>query len=85
MESWDPEIYAEKMTEAAGLGERWFSVRFTDPESYQEAVWDLFTEEGIWNALRSSGVSDSQTHVIYSQNDLFYEISVRLDGEDEGD
>ena len=85
LDIWDASVYCEKMTQAYQVGEDWFSVRFTGPEAYREAVDDLFGGDGIWDALRDSGVSVGQTHVVYSQNDMFYEISVRLDGEDEGD
>ena len=85
LDVWDPDVYSEKMSLAAEAGEDWFCVRFTDPEAYGEAVEALFTEDGIWDALRSSGMADGKTHVVYSQNDLFYEISVRLNGEEEGD
>jgi len=85
MDFWDPGVYSEKMAWAVQNGEDWFAVRFSDPEAYREAVEALFGGDGIWDALRDSGVSDGQTHVVYSQNDLFYEISVRLNGEEEGD
>ena len=85
MNFWDPDVYSEKMAWAVQNGEDWFAVRFSDPEAYREAVEALFGGDGIWDALRDSGISDGQTHVVYSQNDLFYEISVRLNGEDEGD
>ena len=82
MDEWSLEAYGEKLDQAAEQGERWFSVRFSNWDAYEEAVYQLFTEEQIWDVLRSV---DGETQVVYSQNDMFYEISVRLDGDSEGD
>ncbi len=69
------------MGSAVSRGESVFAVRFTDPESYREACLDLFSEEGIWDVLARFVSPDPDTgtlSVAYSQDDTFYEISVKF-------
>ncbi len=75
-ETWDAARYGAAMTAAAEQGEDWFCVRFASLSAYEAARDALFGEEQIWDMLEDCGVS--QTHVTYTQNDQFYEISVLL-------
>ena len=61
-------------------GEPWFSVRFTDEESYQEAMTALFEDGSVMDMLVRCGVldADGRKRVSYTQNDSFHEISVQL-------
>ena len=80
-EQWDLEAYAYAMADAVEAGEEWFAVRFTSADAYEDAARALFTEETIWSILSWSGAAGTdQNHVTYTQNDQFFEISVRLDG-----
>ena len=77
---WDPEAYETAMNQAVALGEVWFSVRFLDQSAYEAATQALFEQGEIWNLLtRCGATTDAQDRVTYTQNDLFYEISVKLD------
>lgn len=80
---WDAVAYEAAMAEAVRQGERWFSVRFADPDSYRAAASALFDQGQIWGVLTRCGISDRDPNrVVYTQNDTFYEISVQLDGTD---
>ncbi len=78
---WDPASYESAMLQATEQGETWFSVRFSNLDAYHSAVSALFEQGLIWDIMTQSGAASStQTRVTYTQNDLFYEISVQLDG-----
>ena len=77
---WDEDAYEEALFRAVMSGEPWFSVRFTDEESYQEAMTALFEDGSVMDMLVRCGVldADGRKHVSYTQNDSFHEISVQL-------
>ncbi len=80
-DSWDLDAFDRALGRCAQAGEEWFSVRFSNRETYDSAVNTLFRDGAIWEVLqRWDATLDSQTRVTYTQNDLFYEISVQLDG-----
>lgn len=77
---WDAAAYEYAMAQAAGQ-EDWFSVRFGDSAAYEAALAALFDRGEILDMLIRCGVGTDQemrTRVVYTQNDLFYEISVLL-------
>ena len=76
---WDPAAYEAAMTGALEAGERWFSVRFENVESYRAALADLVDGGGLAREFASLGVTADR--VTYSQNDMFREISVLLSPE----
>ena len=77
---WDEDAYEEALFRAVMSEEPWFSVRFTDEESYQEAMTALFDDGSVMDMLVRCGVldADGRKHVSYTQNDSFHEISVQL-------
>ena len=80
-DTWDSDAFASALGQQVQAGEAWFSVRFSNQAAYDQALTALFREEAIWPMLRElNATQEAQTQVTYSQNDLFYEISVRLDG-----
>lgn len=77
---WDADAYEAAMNQATQGGEVWFSVRFQNQEAYEAATAALFDQGEIWNIMtRCGAAADAQDRVTYTQNDLFYEISVQLD------
>ena len=79
-DTWDAEAYEEKLAQAASRDEPWFSVRFTNDRSYQQALEALLGDSQIMGMLVNCGVLEetARKHVSYTQNDLFYEISIQL-------
>ena len=77
---WDEDAYEEALFRAAISQEPWFSVRFTDKESYDAAMTALFEDSQVMGMLVRCGIldADGRKHVSYTQNELFYEISVQL-------
>lgn len=79
-EDWDEVAYEEALAKAVSKGEPWFSVRFTNDESYQQALEDLLEDSHIMRMLVRCGIleEDGRKRVTYNQKDLFYEISIQL-------
>lgn len=79
-ETWDAESYEQALSRAVISKEPWFSVRFTAKESYEQALEALLGDSQIMGMLVRCGVleEDGRKHVSYTQNDLFYEISIQL-------
>lgn len=77
---WDEDAYEEALFRAAISQEPWFSVRFTNQESYDAAMTALFEDSQVMSMLVRCGIldADGRKHVSYTQNELFYEISVQL-------
>lgn len=79
-DQWDEDAYEEALFRAAVSQEPWFSVRFTNEESYDAAMTALFEDSLVMGMLVRCGIldADGRKHVSYTQNELFYEISVQL-------
>lgn len=77
---WDESAYEEALFAAVGRGESWFNVRFENDESYQMALEVLLGDSRIMDMLVRCGILEEtgRKHVSYTQNDLFYEISIQL-------
>ena len=73
-DSWDEDAYRDALASARAAGEQWFSVRFSGRSAYETAREALFEQGVIWDALDQGG----DPRVVYSLNDLFYDISVQL-------
>lgn len=82
-DTWDPDAVAEAMARSAESP--WFDCRFSNQAAYQAAVTALFEEGQVVDLLdQSLGQDPDRTQVVYTQNDLFYEISVKLTNDNAG-
>ena len=77
-DAWDRQAYAQAAARARESGEDWLAVRFTSPEAYEAAGNALFAGEEAFSVLQELGVLGAEGRIVYAQNDLFREISLRL-------
>lgn len=83
LDTWDSLRYESLMRAALDAGETWLTVRFADEENYRQAVGDLIDGSGIFTVLKNCGARLPDNGVSYTVSDLFFEIAVRLAGQEE--
>jgi hypothetical protein len=82
---WDKDALAAAMARAAENQDQWFDCRFSSEDAYQDALDALFTQGQVANLLdQCLGADPDRTRVVYTQNDLFYELSIQLESDTSG-
>jgi hypothetical protein len=79
-DTWDADAYEAALARAVENHERWFSVRFSNTDSYEAALEALLGDSQIMDMLVRQDLLEpqGQQSVTYTQNDMFCEISIAL-------